>query len=911
MAYIGSRPDNVISRNAQNEYNYTATGGQTTFTGADSNNNTLSYTPGNIEVYFNGARLEESDFTATNGTSIVLANAAVVNDELSIVAMRVFEVGSISNFNTSDLAEGSNLYFTNARADARIAAADTDDLSEGSTNLYFTNARVASYLSSNDFDTATNIVASITDSAPTTLDTLNELAAALGDDANFATTTTNSIATKLPLAGGTLTGDLIINTSSNGILKLQEGGNDKGYIGAGGGGLYIKNLAGDVIFRNSSDADTIRIKDNGDVGIGFAAPTAQLDVRRGDADGKIAEFHQNTGYGIDIGSSQSVAYISSGYNQRLDFKTDPTSGQTERMSILANGNVGIGTSSPTHTLHTKAAASGVFIQREIASNAATLSEFNSNRSLIIKNRDSGSFLMFGGNGSRTDIQASDGAGSPTAKTIALNPFGGRVGIGIVAPDAPLHIEDSTSSAYGGIRVVGAGTGSGSTNVRQIADFGRTSSGSDSGVWLGGRTDETTAVIGAKTASGNIAFEVYQSGWQERMRIKNNGNVGIGDTNPAEKFTIKGDGARMTISSNDYEVAMLGRRGSTAPNWDRGYLRMKYDGANTVVLDTGGVSYLNGGNVGIGTGSPASTLDVKGDFRITRNVAVGHASEGNWNFNISMESASYYGSLYLIPSVSTGELSVMGDKLRVTQSSGVQIISDTGNSTSSDNVAIKYRGTAGGHKSGYLFKDKRDAVNAAVKNNLLDDGVGTTAASLEFYTSNGGTLTKQMNIDRYGYIDTTNPRFSVGAAPNARTGKTGIRVGRTIINWFNYGRNDGHDYLHIKTNLTNIVGSNPQATMSSFHIRGYTYGTETIDSILGFHNWNGTYYSTAYRNNGSRTVVSGSYAPYRSSDNKVVIVLNIGNNYPGISIDYMQNFEYTWRDVEVSAYSKSASTSGVY
>jgi len=42
---------------------------------------------------------------------------------------------------TTDLAEGTNLYYTDARADARIAAADTDDLSEGSSNLYFTNAR--------------------------------------------------------------------------------------------------------------------------------------------------------------------------------------------------------------------------------------------------------------------------------------------------------------------------------------------------------------------------------------------------------------------------------------------------------------------------------------------------------------------------------------------------------------------------------------------------------------------------------------------------------------------------------------------------------------------------------------------------------------------------------------------------
>tara|TARA_A100001201_G_scaffold32018_3_gene34494 strand:+ start:1107 stop:1622 length:516 start_codon:yes stop_codon:yes gene_type:complete len=49
-------------------------------------------------------------------------------------------------------------------------------------------------------------IADLVASAPSTLDTLNELAAALGDDANFSTTVTNSIATKLALAGGTMTG---------------------------------------------------------------------------------------------------------------------------------------------------------------------------------------------------------------------------------------------------------------------------------------------------------------------------------------------------------------------------------------------------------------------------------------------------------------------------------------------------------------------------------------------------------------------------------------------------------------------------------------------------------------------------------------------------------------------------------
>ena len=54
----------------------------------------------------------------------------------------------------------------------------------------------------------------IVDSAPGALDTLNELAAAIGDDANFSTTVTNSIATKMPLAGGNFTGSVGIGTAN-------------------------------------------------------------------------------------------------------------------------------------------------------------------------------------------------------------------------------------------------------------------------------------------------------------------------------------------------------------------------------------------------------------------------------------------------------------------------------------------------------------------------------------------------------------------------------------------------------------------------------------------------------------------------------------------------------------------------
>jgi hypothetical protein len=59
--------------------------------------------------------------------------------------------------------------------------------------------------------------------APAALDTLNELAAALGDDANFSTTVTNSIAAKLPLAGGTMTGAITTNSTFDGRNVSVDG----------------------------------------------------------------------------------------------------------------------------------------------------------------------------------------------------------------------------------------------------------------------------------------------------------------------------------------------------------------------------------------------------------------------------------------------------------------------------------------------------------------------------------------------------------------------------------------------------------------------------------------------------------------------------------------------------------------
>ena len=78
-------------------YNYTATSGQTTFTGADNNGNTLTYDAGYIDVYLNGVKLlNGTDVTVSSGSSVVLASGATTGDVVDIVAYGTFSVASLN-----------------------------------------------------------------------------------------------------------------------------------------------------------------------------------------------------------------------------------------------------------------------------------------------------------------------------------------------------------------------------------------------------------------------------------------------------------------------------------------------------------------------------------------------------------------------------------------------------------------------------------------------------------------------------------------------------------------------------------------------------------------------------------------------------------------------------------------------
>ena len=294
----------------------------------------------------------------------------------------------------------------------------------------------------------------------------------------------------------------------------------------------------------------------------------------------------------------------------------------------------------------------------------------------------------------------------------------RVGIGKAAPDAALDIEDSSSSAYGGLRVVGAGTGSGSSNAVQIADFGRTSSGSVSGVWIGGRTDETTGIIGSKTASGNIAFEVYQSGWKERMRIKNNGNVGIGTNNPSNALVL----TRESAGQGEFGLRLeyTDTQGPTATSnailvGSYGMKFKNYNSSRDFLFETG--------DVGIGTNNP------RGKLHITGTGTYNHTPGQNTTSDVIVTSSE------------------MGDN---NYHSIMQLIS------------VRQSLSTGSGANGYLgfttmddsnAQGVRDAGRIAIVN---ENGTSrNSATALSFWTNSGGTDTnaaeEHMRISSGGFV----------------------------------------------------------------------------------------------------------------------------------------------------------------
>jgi len=128
--YIGASP---VPQATQHREAFTATASQTSFP-------TAGYTPQFVDVYLNGVKLAAADYTATNGSDIVLTTGAALDDILEIVAYTPFEVASqtftgtttIDVLSVTGAATGTDLTLSGGLyVGGAVAANYLDDYEEG------------------------------------------------------------------------------------------------------------------------------------------------------------------------------------------------------------------------------------------------------------------------------------------------------------------------------------------------------------------------------------------------------------------------------------------------------------------------------------------------------------------------------------------------------------------------------------------------------------------------------------------------------------------------------------------------------------------------------------------------------------------------------------------------------------
>ena len=510
---------------------------------------------------------------------------------------------------TAHIAEGtssdSGLYYTNARVDSRITAASTSDLSEG-TNLYYTDAR------------ADARVALIVDSSPATLNTLNELAAALGDDPNFATTTATSIGTKMPLVGGTFTGDVYILKTLNSavtskVTNLNTGsGSQARFVAVSdGGNIQLKSVSIANTTYGAGDAGVIncdtmsggfRIAHNdvtkytlafngentwtgggtfgGNIGIGVAAhATASLNITN-------TNQHIRLNNGSELGvitllSTGELDLWAHGTGETINFRTGTGSGSIA-MNVVGD-TVGIGAISPDRTLDVRGTGLSIYGSGD-------------NTELMLRGQVEGTGTVRNVGAWHWSIRSDVGGNNDDLKLLRFN-------TGTYAGTAMQIRSDN-----GGV-AIGLGNEGYASQILSVK------SGAADNVFYGQSTDANCfASFRDSNSTANIEFgaignsHVFRNDTTEKMRIDGSGKIIIPAIANGIKFEIT------SSAGSGHSIIEMGQVGSD------GFLDVSAAGGGIVTHLSGYTGYASYflSTVGVGTTSPSS-YDAEGDDLVIYNA----------------------------------------------------------------------------------------------------------------------------------------------------------------------------------------------------------------------------------------------------------------------------------------------------
>tara|TARA_A100000171_G_scaffold47472_1_gene53550 strand:+ start:1462 stop:3294 length:1833 start_codon:yes stop_codon:yes gene_type:complete len=336
--YIGPTP---VPQATQNREAFTAVSTQTTF-------NTSGYTPGFLDVYLNGVKLAAADFTATNGSDVVLASGAAAGDILEVVSFTAFEILNQSFSGTTtvvNLTATGTTTLAGASTSANITFGDNDKAIFGAgSDLQIYHDGANSYI--DDAGTGGLIVRADNFYVRKANDVENMI---IGS-ADGAVTLYHDNSTKLATTStgvditGTLTSDgLTVNNSSVGDLITVTGANGTdlriGNHASANGGIYINSQAAsdDLRFRTQG-SDRMTITSSGNVGIGTSSPrnaSGFVGLTLDDASGSFIDFNDSGVRVLTISGNATGNDINTVTAIPLRFKTN----NTERMRLDASGNL--------------------------------------------------------------------------------------------------------------------------------------------------------------------------------------------------------------------------------------------------------------------------------------------------------------------------------------------------------------------------------------------------------------------------------------------------------------------------------------------------------------------------------------------------------------------------------------------
>ena len=413
----------------------------------------------------------------------------------------------------------------------------------------------------------------------------------------------------IPAAGSSTASAVFGNSTSDDNYGVAIGANSSG-VG------YISSQRTD----GAATTYNLAIQPNGgNVGIGITGPTDKLTVN-----GNLSIFG-NKIYNGSASNSAGVSFPSSttridGYNGITFHSSQTTVGsQTERMRITNAGNVGIGTTGPNNetnrvSLELNDTWGGVF-QNSVSGTPKSEWRWSTGGQTFFGSIVSEPLVLTTNNTSRIFIEA-----------------GGNVGIGTTSPQSPLHIYKSVTGGVGGELRLDNNNSAVANKTRILFSDGN---GASSSFDRGAIVCETEA----SPYMGQLQFQTGVGTISTKMIILGNGNVGIGTTLPGYKLDIASGGVRLRNSNFHVDY------GSYTGGWARGYLIQNSDSSDQYgitgefdndafeglrigkyVYDDKGIFVEKDGNVGIGTSSPQSKLQVAGGIQMADDTDTASATK---------------------------------------------------------------------------------------------------------------------------------------------------------------------------------------------------------------------------------------------------------------------------------------------